>query len=78
MPSAIDSLVSRCERDAVWSADEHEYVLPMGAWCARVGNAAAPGVQARIAAQRYPRVWRRAAAEYARALTHPTPPARRR
>jgi len=54
-----EKLVDRCDREAYWSPDENEYILPMGCWHACLGNAAAPGVQARIALRRYPHAFRR-------------------
>jgi hypothetical protein len=53
--TAFDRLVNRCDRDAYWAKEHHEYVLPMGAVPLPCGNAAAPGVQATILCRRYPK-----------------------
>lgn len=54
---AHDDLLRRLESEAIWSDDDHEYVLPHGSTYLLVGNAAALGVQLRALLDAYPRMF---------------------
>lgn len=63
---ALNRLVSRIEREARWSQERHEYVLPSGAVQYGLGNAAATGVQLRHLLDRHARTWSAASRAYYR------------